>query len=354
MHLSSLFKDKAYAFAQAGNPEDDCNFARKLLGKTHPDLNIKNLFLWQVGDNYDSFLVTDCDQQSFKLKISLSDIEGVLKKESVVLRRSACCSLPVFVGYGTTKIGDEVAYLLTQIPNGESVRSEGRSSLMSNLDLFLEGYWTFVKSPNVKPTYKKIINHFTKNLIPENTLPKESCDALRNYSDYDLCKQFLGDLGSDITNRFKDLQKDLNQKCHGGLSLDSIFYYGKGFYFEDLHNVCMGHPYIDFCDLLIELGGSKENDISLWRRFCGSGLIPEDRELYEKIYQMCIRKKLADLLISYIKEIYVYGSFRYENIFYIADSFSHAYVRFSTIESFKKNKDFIMKTICEPIFGVKA
>ena len=354
MKLNSLFRDKAYAFSQAGNPEDDCKFADTLFKKTNPDLDITDIFLWSVSDHYDVFLLRDDKEQALKLKISLSDPDGVLKRESVVLRRNPCPSLPILLDYGTVKIGEEVTYLLTKIPSGESIRSYGRSSLLSNLDLFLDSYWALVKSNNVKPTYKKVITHFTRSLIPENILSGESLQALKDYSDYDLCVELLLSLRTDILNHFEDIQKELNKKCHAGLSLDSVFYYGGGFYFEELHNVCMGHPYIDFCDLLIEMGSPEQNDILLWRRFCSSGSIPQDRRLYEKIYAMCIRKKLADLLISYIKEVYVYDSFRYEEIFYIADSFSHAYSRFRCIESFDKNKDFIMKTICEPIFGVKA
>jgi hypothetical protein len=352
--LNSLFRDKAYAFSQAGNPEDDCKFATALLEKTNPDLGVKNIFLCSITDHYDVFLFSDDKKQLFKLKISLSDPDGFLKRESVTLRRNPCPSLPILLDYGTIKIGEEVTYLLTRVPYGENIRSHGRSCLMTNLDLFFKSYWALVKSHNVKPTYKKIINYFTKNLMPQNSLPEDSLQALEEYSDYDLCEKFLLDLRTDILNRFEDIQKQLNKKCHASLSLDSVFYYGGGFYFEELHNVCMGHPYIDFCDLLIEMGSPVENDISLWKKFCESDSYPQDRELYSKVYQMCIRKKLADLLISYIKEVYLYDSFRYEEIFYIADSFSHAYPRFRDIESFEKNKDFIMKTICEPIFGVKA
>jgi hypothetical protein len=352
--INSLFRDKAYAFSQAGDPEDDCKFAATLLKKIKSDIAIKNIFLWSVGDDYDVFLLVDKDKRTFKLKTSLSDPEGVLKRESVALRRNPCSSLPVFVDYGTIKIGDEVTYLLTWVPQGESLRSSGRSALMSNLDLFLENYWELVESHNVKPTYKRTIDKFIKKLSPDNILPKESRQALESYTDYNLCKEFLADLGRDILNRFKKIQKKLNKKCHANLSLDSIFYYGDGFYFEGLENICMGHPYIDFCDLLIEVGSPEQNDIILWKKFCESGSIPHDRELYGEIYQMCIRKKLSHLLVSYIKEVYLYDSFRYEEIFYIADSFSHAYARFRQIESFDKNKDFIMKTICEPIFGVKA
>ena len=299
-------------------------------------------------------MILTADKQFFKLKISLSDPDKFLKKESVVLRRSACPAVPILTDYGTIKIGEEVTYLLARVPAGESLRTGGRSSLLNQLDLFFTSYWTFAKTGNVKPTYKKVINYFTTNLIPENVFGRESLEALQEYTDYDLCEKFLLDLRADILSRFENIRGELNKKCHANLSIDSIFFYGGGFYFDKLYNVCMGHPYIDFCDLVIESGSSPKNDISLWKRFCDSGSYPQDRELYTKIYQLCLRKKLAHLLISYIKEIYLYDSFRYEEIFYIADSFSSAYDRFREIESFSENKDFIMKTICEPIFGVKA
>ena len=78
------------------------------------------------------------------------------------------------------------------------------------------------------------------------------------------------------------------------------------------------------------------------------------REFFKKLYEIQLRKKLGDLISQYIKEIYIYDSYRYDNILNIADIFSHCYERFCKIEIFNKNRDFIMKTICEPIFGVKA
>ena len=116
----------------------------------------------------------------------------------------------------------------------------------------------------------------------------------------------------------------------------------------------MGHPYVDFVDLILETGVNEDNDIKLLKKFCESGEIAVNRDLYFQVYLMQLRKKLADLLISYIREVYLYDSYRYEQILYIADNFSHLYERFCKIELFKNNRDFLMKTICEPIFGVKA
>ena len=148
-------------------------------------------------------------------------------------------------------------------------------------------------------------------------------------------------------NRMNDVIE--NCKVEG-----NIFFDKTNFYFDDFECVFMGHPYIDFTDILLELGISEDIQYKLFSQFCRYGKISEDREFFKKLYEIQLRKKLGDLISQYIKEIYIYDSYRYDNILNIADIFSHCYERFCKIEIFNKNRDFIMKTICEPIFGVKA
>ena len=116
----------------------------------------------------------------------------------------------------------------------------------------------------------------------------------------------------------------------------------------------MGHPFIDFVDLILELGVRSEDEPKILDLFCAKTGVSSDRDIYDRIYQLQLRKKLGELIVAYIKEIYLYGSYRYDKILFIADTFSHCYERFCSIDIFKENRDFIMKTICEPIFGVKA
>ena len=116
----------------------------------------------------------------------------------------------------------------------------------------------------------------------------------------------------------------------------------------------MGHPYIDLCDVILDTGLSKQNDIQILDKFCSEGSIDNNRELFYSFLQLQLRKKLGALLLTYIREVYVYDSYRYDKIIEIADTFSHLYERFCEIRIFNENKSFIMKTICEPIFGVKA
>ena len=354
MKINSLFKDKAFAFGQAGDTEDDCEFAANLLKRVRPSLKAKEITLWGTSDYCDIFIITDDKGVIFKLKISLSDPHDLLRKEVTALRSFSGPSFPILVKQGGVKIGEEVTYLLTKVPWGESIRNYGRSSVMEGLDLFLDAYWTIPKSRPVRSLYKNILSDFTEQLIPASYLPEETIKAVQNYTDYNVCEKFLLDLRKQILLCGENLSPQLNQKCHGNLSMDSVYYYNNGFYFDDLYNVSMGHPYIDFVDLLLEVGSSPDNDIKLWKFFCDKGDFVQDRDLYHAIYEMQLRKKLADLLISYIREIYLYDSYRYEKILYIADSFSHSYERFCKIPIFKEKRRFIMKTICEPIFGVKA
>ena len=353
MKITSLFKDKAYAFTSAGNPEDDCDFAKKVLHRINPTFEPKDIRLHTVKDHCDIFLITD-NKDLLKLKVSLDDEDSLLKKEATALRSiSSCKTSPKLISQGSAKIGDDLQYLLTKIPIGENVRDYGRSGLFEKVDLFFASYWDFFNTRPVKQTYKKILERFSKNLIPEQILPQESLEAVKTYTDYNLCKKIFSDLRNDLDHNFEKVKKELKYKCHANLSLDSIFVTSDSFYFDELHSVCMGHPYIDLIDVMLEVGLPQVQEMSFFKEFCVKGKFNQDIDLYNKLYDLQTKKKLTELLTAYVKEVYLYDSYRYEKILFIADTFAHCFEKFAKIRVFKENSDFIMKTICEPIFGVK-
>jgi hypothetical protein len=357
MKLTSLFKDKAYAFSQAGDPENDCEFAANLISKIKPKFNLKEIMLWGVTEYCDIFLLSNEKRECFKLKFSLSDPRGLLKREVTSIRSLGSNASPSLVKHGETELGEPISYLMTKVPAGESVRNIGRSHLMEKVDDFINAYWQFSETRPVRQSYTSVIKEFADDLIPENCIDEAGLQAVKKYTDYDFCEKFLLDLRTQIIVCSDRASAELNHKCHGALGIDSIFYYEgekQGFYFDDLYNVSKGHPYIDFLDLIFDLGVPPEMDIRLWKRFCEIGGFPQNRDLFHVIYEMQVRKKLADLLICYIREVYLYNSYRYQRILEIADSFSHCYSRFCKLPIFSEKRDFFMKTICEPIFGVKA
>ena len=225
---------------------------------------------------------------------------------------------------------------------------------MSKLDIFAKSYFVFQKTRGVRNTYKTHLSTFLESINPSSYLPEESMEALKSYTDYSLCEEFILSLAEEINNLSAGFNLPYRYKCHGGLSLDSVFVNGDNFYFDDFKDVFMGHPYIDFINLIVELGVEPDDQFQVLSVFCQKGGINEDRTLFKSLYEIEIRKKILILITEYVKEVYVYDSYRYNNILNIADTFSHCYERFCKVKMFYKNRDFIMKTICEPIFGVKA
>ena len=355
MKITSLFKDKAYAFTHAGNPEDDCAFAIKVLKKLKPRFQVSDILLQKVKDHCDVFLIRTSQNELLKLKTSLSDPDGLLKKEATALRSGeGCPSLPKLLSQGSIKVGEPIEYLLMRVTPAESVRDYGRSGINEKIGPFLDSYWSFTRTRPVRQTYKQVLDRFADQLIPSNSLPEQSLEAVKKHTDYPRCENILLTLHSELWDSFRDVKGDLNQKCHGNLSLDSIFLGGGEIYFDDLYNVCRGHPFLDFVDLSLELGVPAEEEMSFFTKFCKGGDVTPQRDLYYSLYNLQVRKKLTELLTSYITEVYLYDSYRYEKILFIADTFAHCYEKFCKIEFFKENRDFIMKTVCEPIFGVKA
>lgn len=354
MKLSSLFSGKVYTFPQTKNQDQDKSFALEVIKRIKPNLILSDIKVGEIKDHYDVFFLEDNRGDIFKLKISLDDSYGILKKEYNVTKNSASAVVPKLVRYGTVKVGDEVTYLLVNVPPCESVREYGRSSLLSKIDLFAESYFVFQNTRGVRNTYKTHLSTFLESINPSSYLPEESFEALNSYTDYSLCEEFLLSLVEEIKNLSAGFNLPYRYKCHGGLSLDSVFINGDNFYFDDFKDVFMGHPYIDFINLILELGVEPDEQFQLLSVFCQKGGVTEDRTLFKSLYEIEIRKKILILITEYVKEVYIYDSYRYNNILNIADTFSHCYERFCKVKIFYKNRDFIMKTICEPIFGVKA
>jgi hypothetical protein len=354
MKLSSLFRHKAYAFNQPSDTEQDCLFAREVLKKIRPKFKINQLSLSSVCDDYDIFHIVNEKDIFYKLKISLSDPHNVLRKEVTALRSLGSSNIPKYVCNGSTKVGEDIDYLLTQAVQSENIRSAGRSILAENIEQFFVNYFSFVNTKPVRAKYVDNLEDFCTSLNPEHQLPVESLASLKGYTNYKLCQDFFITLQGEIKEYEVKLKDIFKHKCHANLSLDAIFYNNYFFYLDMLDQVCMGHPYVDFCDLVLDSGFLKENDIPLFDEFCSVGGIENNRDLYFCVFELQIRKKLGQLLLDYIKEVYLYDSYRYDKIIEIADVFSHLYERFCIIPIFKENRDFIMKTICEPIFGVRA
>ena len=155
MKLSSLFQDRAYAFPSNFDYEKEKEFATKVLKKASPRFKLHSINPISVTDYCDIYSVINEKGENFKLKISLDDSDKRLSREITSLN-SQCPVFPKLVKQGSTKVGDEVKYLITQTPLGESVSNYGRSTVIKNFKEFVESYSKIAASRSVRNTYKNV------------------------------------------------------------------------------------------------------------------------------------------------------------------------------------------------------
>ena len=233
MHISSLFKDKAYSFEDVGDNEEDKNFASMVLKKLKPNLKFSDIQTEGVYDDYDLFSLLDDQKQKYNLKISLDDSEDILKKESTALKNTKCPYIPFFVDYAKIKVGEEVTCLLTKVEDTENIRNFGRSIIFSDIDNFISCYSSVFKdSKRVRRSYNSVLDLSLKNMHFSNFLPDDSIKAFTSYTDYELCLEFLSALREEVIYYKDQVKGHLNHKCHANLCLEAISYNYNSFYFD--------------------------------------------------------------------------------------------------------------------------
>ena len=110
-------------------------------------------------------------------------------------------------------------------------------------------------------------------------------------------------------------------------------------------------------ELIIEVGIPEDMEFSLLEKFCLNLKIDFNNEtlkLYKKCYEITLIKKSIELISNYLKEVYLYSSNRQDKIIEISDKFSQSYDRYMSTPLLRDNKDFILKTLTEPILNEKA
>ena len=355
MSLSNLFKDRAYVFPHSDSGDIDYAFAKNVISNIKPSFQIEDVLLAEIHDDYDVFFIREKKRGVLKLKISLSDPQNILGTETSILRSTDSVATPHLLAGGNDSVGgEEITYLLTYVGEGESLRNMGRGAIFENRAELFTSYFSFAQTSPIRRKYKQVLDFLISSWDIESNFPAENLQAFKDYTNYEDCKKFLQTLVNQISTAFSELGDFSPQKCHGNLSLDSIFCDGANFYFDSVSRTSMGHPFIDFIDFILDAAIDSQQERQLLNEFCIQGAIDKDYIFYGKVYALCLRKKLVELLVSYITEVYLYDSFRYEKIINISDTFSHLYNRFRKIPIFEENRHFIMKTITEPILGVKA
>ena len=334
--------------------EDDGQFLSEVFKKIKLDTSPHNVRLVNAGDDYDDYITTDNEGRYLKIKISFEKGNPTLKKESANLKAAKSPVCGHWLGAGDIKLGEEFSYLLYGFPPCESVREIGRSTLITEADSLFRCYAIFQQTKLPKKHYRTIIKEVTEKFNIKNNLSNEEKERIRAYTNYESLESLSTTFKKEAIDLLPTIEPSQQVKCHGKLSLDSIFFNGNNFYFDHLCNNSMGHPLVDFIELILESGFAREHEKDLLPLFCAHTNIQLDKRFYHKLYECLLRKKLVELIGSYLYEVYLFKSYRMNKILDIADTFSQCYDRFRVIPLFEENREFILKTLTEPVLGVKG
>lgn len=334
--------------------ENDGKFITELFKKIKVNISPHKVKLVTSGDHYDDYEVRDDKGRPLKIKISFDKGNAALKKESINLKAAQSSVCGHWLGAADIKLGEEFSYLLYAFPPSESVREIGRSTLITEADALFGCYARFQQTKSLKKHYKTILKETTEKFNIKKTLSREEKGRVDAYTDYKSLESLLITFKNEAMDLFPTVESSQRAKCHGEFSLDSIFFNGKNFYFDHLCNNSMGHPFVDFINLILEGGLGRAYEKNLLPLFCNHTNTQLDKRLYHALYESLLRKKLVELIGTYIYEVYVFKSYRLNKILNVADMFSQCYDRFRVIPLFEENRQFILKTLTEPVLGVKA
>jgi hypothetical protein len=260
------------------------------------------------------------------------------------------------IAYGKIKIGDNISYLITTYENAESIFEVGKSFLIENFDSFCFSYAGLQTSKRLKRYIDSYLNDMNEMIDIKSYFLEDSLASMKAYTDLDRILKILSKFKEEINEKYKLIPKNKQYICHGNFNYNNIITRNGLFKFINFEKSIQSHCFLDFSNLVIELGINYETESQLFKTFCINMDIEYNEESlnkYKQYYEFCLRCKIVEILISYLKEVYLYKSLRVGKIIKLCDRFSQAYERFATIEFLNEHHEFIISTLTEPIFGIK-
>jgi len=357
MLLSSIFQDKAYVLPyRSESNKGEIEIIDLLLKSLDQPIHATNIEFISANDDYDIYKF-EFNGFDFCIKMSLDAECKKIIHESLYLDSINPIIRPKFIKSGKIKIGDEVSYIITSYENADPIKELGRSFLIENFKQFCTAYSLMQNSDIINVSYQDILfDHFDIADI-ENNFTEEAIEGIKNYTDFPLIKEILNDMKNELITSYSDTFSEKKYICHGNLNINNIISRNDLFKFINFDNCHSSHCFIDLAELIIELSVPENLEMSMLQDFCEIMNIEFDRTVlktYKDCYNISLIKKAMELIIAYLKEVYIYNSYRIDKIVQICDKFSQSYYRFIKIKHIANNKDFIIKTLTEPILNSKA
>lgn len=357
MLLSNLFQNKAYVVPQRIAEDDsEVELVQTLLRSLDEPILAQNIEFIVTTEDYDVFKYTH-NNLTYCIKISLDENCPKILNECKVLVNINPLIRPQYIKDGVIKIGDSLRYLITSYENAESINELGRSYFLENFDSFCDAYLIMQDSKVSTISYKEYLSNYFNMADIENILTEDAIEGIKNYTNFNLIKEIMIDMQNELMLSYDNNLSEKKFICHGDLNMKNIISRNGLFKFINFENCYSSHCFFDLNNIMIELAIPENMEYNLLEKFCSIMHIEFNKDtlkLYKKCYEITLIIKGIKLMMDYLKEVYLYSSHRIDKIIEISDKFSQSYDRYMTISHFQNNKDFILKTLTEPILSEKA
>jgi hypothetical protein len=356
MELSNLFKNKAYVIPSNIAAEDsEAELVRALLQSLDDSIFAEKVEFINETENYDVYKY-DANGYSYCIKISLDPHCKQIDHECKYLKKINSLVRPQYIKDGVAKVGDELRYMITSYENAENLNDLGRAYFLENFDSFCNSYSLMQQSEKVETSYKNHLSEYFEMSRVDN-LMEDSVQSIKDYTNFPLIKKIMADMKNELMLCYDESFSHQKFICHGNLNAENIISKNGLFKFINFENCYSSHCFLDLNEIIIELGLPENLEFDLLESFCRKMNIELNKDalkFYKKCQKIVLIKKGIQLMMSYLKEVYVFNSRRIDEIVKISDKFSQSYDRYMSISHFKNNEDFILKTITEPILSQKA
>ena len=360
MSLNDLFQNKAYVIpSHMASENGDIELVKFLLNSLDESISPEDVEFITTTEDYDIYKY-NYKNLSYIIKISLDSSCQKIQHEANNLKKINPIIRADYVGDGIAIVSDPLRYIITSYENAESISDIGVSYLLEHFDNFCYSYSLMQEPINCLPiasSYKDYLSNCFRMANIEEFFSEEAIDGIKSYTDFNLLKKIMNDMKNELALSYDPALSSTKFICHGNLNSDNIITRNEMFKFINFDSCYRSHCFLDLSEFFIEFGVPENSELKMLTVFCSYLNIdfnPDTIKFYKKCYEMTLIKKGIEIIINYLKEVYLYRSYRIDKIIEISDKFSKSYNRYMSISYFRNNRDFITKTITEPILNRKA